>query len=157
MICRTNFNLQLGTDNNARRLLAAFVGWPAKEQQRFALILRRLSQAKRREEISDKILDLGTAMEMMLLADATEQEPVSHTFRLRGSWFLGATVQERTGLFAEFKAFYALRSQVAHSGRLRDFGKAYAALPAFIALAERVIQKLILEGAPNWRTLVLGG
>ena len=66
-------------------------------------------------------------------------------------------MEERTKLFAEFKAFYGLRSQVAHSGKLRDFVKAYAAFPQFVALGERVIQRLMLGGIPDWRSLVLCG
>lgn len=157
VLCRKNVKFQPSCADEARRLVAAFTCLPKDEQARFVLMLLRLSQAKRREDISDKILDLGIAMEMMLLADATEQEPVSHTFRLRGSWLLGATPEERTRLFAEFKAFYGLRSQVAHSGKLRDFVKAYATFPQFVALGERVIQRLILGGMPDWRRLVLGG
>ena len=134
-------------------------------QDRIKRALIRFAQAKGRIDWGDKALDLGIALEMILLGtEHSGQERPDNLrahFRFRGSWLLGVTGKERLDLFKVLGEIYDWRSQVAHSGILdtpdklepeqRDdkFGK-------HEEIAERIFQKLILNGPPDWTNLVLG-
>lgn len=88
------------------------------ERERIQRILFRLSQAKRGNQIEDKILDLGITLEMLLLDDNLNKEQLSLSFRLRGSWLIGTTKEDRVGKYNELRDIYNYRSDVAHSGVL---------------------------------------
>ncbi len=145
----------------ANALVMAFEGLDDLEKARLRRILGRLSQSKRRSQIEDKILDLGIALEMLLLDDNASNEQLSLAFRLRGSWLLGRSVTERAALCENLRCLYRYRSQVAHSGALcrgkhaqmEEVRKLY---PEYQRIAEAVCQRVILEGAPDWNSLVLG-
>ena len=127
---------------------------------RIERVLDRLSQSKRRAQIEDKILDLGIALEMLLLDDNVHNEQLSLTFRLRGSWLLGHSAEERIAIFEQLKRIYDYRSQVAHSGVLckgkpTDIERVRESFPEYQRIAEAVCQKAILEGQPDWKRLVL--
>ena len=128
-------------------------------RDRLHVILRRISQAKQFNSRHNQILDLGVALEMLLLSDNNSTDQLSLTFRLRGAWLLGRDADERLRLYEQFKKAYNFRSKVAHTGTP---GKPKAAqemrelLPTFVELTEKVFQKLLLDGKPEWDSLVLG-
>ncbi|PQA77203.1 HEPN domain-containing protein [Rhodoferax sp. TS-BS-61-7] len=141
-------------------LLSKFVSKDDSEKDRLRLILSRLSQAKRRIQIEDKILDLGIALEMLLLND-NEKDQLALQFRLRGSWLVGETALERIEIYDLLKEIYEARSSVAHTGSLhrknyRKAEKTKANIPRYENLAESALQQIILGGVPEWRDLVLG-
>ncbi|HUY14127.1 MAG TPA: hypothetical protein VMX16_10945 [Terriglobia bacterium] len=125
-------------------------------------ILSRLSQAKRRTQIEDKILDLGIALEMLLLKDQNDNnDQLSLTFRLRGSWLLADLAEERIEIFKLLKEIYKYRSQVAHGGVLCKGNAAKIAVvrqsfPKYQSLGERVCRKIIRDGKPDWDKTILG-
>lgn len=142
------------------RIAHAFAVKSEPEQQRLLLILHRLCQAKRHERIEDKVLDLGIALEMLLLNDNASRDQLSQSFRLRGSWLLAQNAEERAHLHNTFKDIYRARSEVAHGGQLAwtsDFRERRDRLSEWLDLACRVFQRILNEGAPNWTQLVLGG
>ena len=100
-------------------LLAKYRQFNDAEKMRIQRILYRLSQAKRREQIEDKILDLGVALEMLLLYDHPDNNQLALTFRLRGSWLTGQSAEDRVEKYQLLKEIYSYRSQVAHSGILK--------------------------------------
>ncbi len=132
---------------------------PESEQDWLHVILRRISQAKQFNSLNNQILDLGVALEMLLLSDNSSTDQLSLTFRLRGAWLLGRDTAERITLYEQFKKAYNFRSKVAHTGMP---GKPKAAqemrqlLPTFVELTEKALQKLLLDGKPDWDSLVLG-
>lgn len=142
-------------------LLKKYTEYKENERSRIQLILNRLSQAKRRAQIEDKILDLGIAMEMLLLEDNHNNDQLSLSFRLRGSWLTGKSADDRINKFELLKDIYSYRSQVAHSGVLCK-GKATKIenvrknFLEYQLLAEEICQKIIIEGKPDWNALVLG-
>jgi hypothetical protein len=131
------------------------------ERTRIQRILSRLSQAKRRHQIEDKILDLGIALEMLLLEDNRNNDQLSLSFRLRGSWVTAKSPEDRVERYRQLKEIYLYRSQVAHGGVLCE-GKAEKierlreSFSEYQSLAEDICQKLIIEGQPDWNRLVLG-
>ena len=130
------------------------------EKLRIRRICSRLSQAKRRAQIEDKILDLGIAMEMLLLQDNGNNDQLSLSFRLRGSWLLGNSPANRVEIYRQLKDIYDFRSNVAHSGVLckGDAVKIKTVrddFPAYQAYAEDICRKIIQDGKPDWGKVVL--
>jgi len=124
-------------------------------------ILNRLSQAKRRTQIEDKILDLGIVLEMLLLDDNSNHDQLSLSFRLRGAWLLGKSAEDRLKKYNHLRNLYTYRSQVAHSGMLckgrrAEINKVQQSFSEYQSLAENICQKMILEGEPDWNKLILG-
>ncbi len=141
-------------------LIYSYESLSDKEKDRMQRILFRLSQAKRRDQIADKILDLGISMEMLLLQDNPNNEQLSLSFRLRGSWLLGNSPKEREKIYKQLKDIYKYRSQVAHSGvlckgnpaKIENIGKKF---PMYQSLAENICYKIIKEGNPDWSKIIL--
>lgn len=75
-----------------RELLINFSLMNEKSRGRIKTAIHRLSQSKRRFQLEDQILDLGIAMEMLLLDNKPDQLALS--FRLRGSWLLSTNNTE---------------------------------------------------------------
>jgi len=145
------------------QLVDSFENRTEQEQEKLRVILSRLSQAKRRSQATDKVLDLGIALEMLLL-DEAKNDQISLIFRLRGSWLLGESPADRENKYDLLSSLYSARSAVAHSGTLPKKSKSsiHAAnfqeiFPQCEVLASDIAQKIILDGWPNWKSLVLGG
>jgi hypothetical protein len=145
---------------NITSLLDVFSKLPTNDKARIGRVLSRLSQAKRREQIEDKILDLGIALEMAILEDNKNNEQLSLSFRLRGSWLIGREKEERQNIYQQLKDIYNYRSQVAHSGILcgndrEKINVVKEQFQAYSLLAERIIRHLILHGHPDWTMVIL--
>jgi hypothetical protein len=156
------------TINAAHRaeLLAAvndFDRLTQKQKTRFARILNRLSQAKRRLDMADKILDLGIALEMLLLIDDNpRREQLSLTFRLRGAWLISETPAERIENYKLMQELYDLRSDVAHTGLLKggkpeSISKVQQRFPLYQGIAEKICRRLLADPEINWESLVVAG
>jgi hypothetical protein len=131
------------------------------EKTRIERILNRLSQAKRRTQIEDKILDLGIALEMLLLQDNSNREQLSLSFRLRGSWLMGQSPEDRHEKYRQLRDIYEYRSHVAHGGVLCGGEEAKIesvrrSFPEYQRLAEDICRKIITDGKPDWTRLILG-
>ncbi len=143
------------------KLIVSFNQLTSKEKARMSLILSRLSQAKRRMQIEDKILDLGIALEMTLLDDNKNNHQLSLSFRLRGSWLIGKDNHERQDIYRQLREIYTYRSQVAHSGILcgNDNEKikiVQDTFPEYTHIAERIIRQIIHSKKVDWTKLILG-
>jgi len=141
-------------------LFSHFQSKNQSEKARLQLILGRWSQAKRRLQIEDQMLDVGIALEMLLLDD-NEKDQLSLQFRLRGSWLIGQSSQDRLEKWNLLQEIYEARSSVAHTGTLHKnnqlkIQKIRDALPKYFDLTEAILQKIIVVGTPVWRDLVLG-
>jgi Apea-like HEPN len=139
-------------------LLTFFDKLDTTSRVRIQRAIHRLSQAKRRFQLEDQILDLGIAMEMLLLDNKPDQLALS--FRLRGSWLLSTTNAEKLGNYQTLKEIYSYRSDVAHTGILCNGDQSKIArvnnsLPKYQRIAEDVCKKIILNGFPNWENLIL--
>ncbi|HEY9145063.1 MAG TPA: hypothetical protein VIN36_00105 [Thiobacillus sp.] len=147
--------------NEVNDLIHAYDKLTTNRQSRMVRVLSRLSQGKRREQIEDKILDLGIALEMALLADNKKNDQLSLTFRLRGSWLIGTTPEERQVIYGQLRDLYDYRSQVAHSGELCgnkaiEIEAVRKKFPEYECLASRIIRHLICADNLDWTKLVLG-
>lgn len=153
--------LSAGSTDQINELRRAFVALTQTDRIRMGRVLSRLSQAKRRRQIEDKILDLGIAMEMALLDDNKSHDQLSLTFRLRGSWFIATDYEERQVIYQQLNEIYQYRSQVAHSGVLAGNDRAKIQyvidhFPEYALLSERIVRALIFRPHPDWKSLILG-
>lgn len=156
----TSSNISAASAPAINLMFSHFQSKSESEKARLQLILSRLSQAKRRIQVEDKMLDLGIALEMLLLDD-NEKDQLSLQFRLRGSWLVGESSQDRMEKWDLLQEIYSARSSVAHTGMLHrnkplKIEKTRESLSKYLDLAEAILRKIIISGTPVWRDLVLG-
>ncbi len=137
-------------------LLPSFQKMSSKNRAKLKSVLRRLGLAKAKRDPSDSALDLGIAVEMMLLGENGDQ-PLSHTLRARGAWLIGDTAQERHQCFNTLRDIYIARSQVAHSGRLKNNERLS---DDCYNLASQIARELVFRNGPlsfdEWQMVTLG-
>lgn len=97
----------------------------------------------------------------MLLEDNKNNDQLSLSFRLRGSWLISNNEAERLENYTMLRDIYNYRSQVAHAGLLGkgDFQKIGAVRENFSKyqeVAEKIGMRLLVDGKPDWDKLVLG-
>jgi len=148
------------------KLFEKFQNLPSNWKERVLSSSRRLAQAKSRIDLNDKALDLGIALEMVLLHSEHNKAELpgqlSNHFRLRGTWLAGNDYVERKQYFDSLGRIYSQRSQVAHNGILAplkgpEHNQLHEQIAEHIEVAEIIIQKLIISGPPvSWTNLVLG-
>jgi hypothetical protein len=111
--------------------------------------LDRLSQALRKGQKTDKAIDLGIALEAMLLHGIGRDE-----LSYRAA-FLGGSADERLGTFKLVRDAYQLRSSAVHTGKVSEGGKPLAVevlRDASITCAA-LARKLIERGSfPSWES-----
>lgn len=154
--------LPISSASEINSLLSSFSALSFPNKTRMSRVLSRLSQAKRRDQIEDKILDLGIALEMALLDDNKNNSQLSLSFRLRGSWLIAADHKERQAIYRQLRDIYDFRSQVAHSGALcgndaEKINDVREKFQEYSLLAEKIIRELIYKNSPDWSNLILGG
>lgn len=113
----------------------------------------------------DMAIDLGIALEALLLGDNDSRDQLALSFRLRGAWLLGKDANEREKLVNIFKAIYACRCDAVHAGHVGSVvkvGKEKVPIHDFfyrlaIPTAADAIYRIISLGRfPDWQTLILG-
>ncbi len=126
--------------------------------------LDRLNQALRRQNIVDKAIDLGIALEVMLLHGIGEKDrgELSYRSSIRGATFLGGRKPERLKTLKLLKDAYGLRSKAVHSGVLKKGKKGpppEQVLEDATSTCARIARKLIDRGSfPDWEAeCVIGG
>ncbi|PRX27792.1 hypothetical protein B0G75_11313 [Paraburkholderia sp. BL18I3N2] len=123
--------------------------------------LHRLNEAVKHQDSVDRALDLGIALESLLLAHQPSKEQLSLQFRLRGAWLLGRNGQHRAELFDTFNKLYSYRSFAAHSGAVAptktSAEEVKKTLASGLRLCGQAICKIVEEGGfPEWDGLVVG-
>lgn len=101
----------------------------------------------------DKAIDLGIALEVMLLHDfdTNERGELRYRSAVRGAHFLGGSRSERLDNFKRLKDVYDLRSKAVHSGRLPDKPKVAETLESSVELCVRIARKILELGRfPRW-------
>jgi hypothetical protein len=146
-------------------LVERFLPLHQDTRDRLRVPLGRMNQAIRRTDIPDKAIDLGIALESLLLKNARRDDPISLPFRLRGAWLLGHDAETRRQFLLTFRSLYDLRSGAVHSGKLDDKVKVPRGgkvetktfLDDGIKLCGQAIRKIIADQEfPDWDSLVLG-
>jgi len=166
VIPQTKISINSKSEVDVSALASRFRQLNERDKLALTRSLYRLGQAKARLNRHDRALDLGIALEMVLLQQEHRNQEMptqlSLQFRLRGSWLLAETPDERRSLYGELSKIYSLRSQVAHNGVYSELEKMNEQERTEMTarherIAERVLQRLILKGIPNnWTSIILG-
>lgn len=103
-------------------LFKRFQKMSSPEQKVMRISLDRLNQALRRQNLVDKAIDLGIALEVILLHGINEGDRGEMRYRssVRGATFLGENKAERTKIFKRLRDTYDLRSVAVHSGVIKS-------------------------------------
>jgi len=145
-------------------LFSHFQKLDSREKDVMRIALARLNQALRRQNTVDKAIDLGIALEVMLLHGVGDDDRGEMRYRssIRGATFLGGNKTNRLKTFTLLKAAYDLRSKAVHS---RVFGSKKKEPPPEKILEDatrvcaNIARKIIdRESFPDWETeYVVGG
>jgi hypothetical protein len=147
-----------------RSLLDQFVGLGKQDKRAVTTALDRLATSVHEDQLEDSAIDLGIALEALLLSSHSGGGEFKLAFSLRGSWWLGTTPGERIELFALLQWLYKQRSQAAHGDRLDSQFRnhegqdvpSHQALTIGRDLCRRVIRRTLeLGGFPDWSSVVL--
>ena len=140
----------------AARLFRRFQKMSSPEQKVMRIALDRLNKALRRQNLVDKAIDLGIALEVLLLHGIGEGDRGEMKYRssIRGATFLGENKTERNKIFKRLKDTYDLRSAAVHSGVIKSKkGKKSPEkiLEEAIRDSADIARKLIDRGSfPDW-------
>ena len=139
-----------------RKLLSAYFDLSANLRKKFEVPIHRLNEAIRHDSPVDQAIDLGIALESLLLSDQGDKVQLALQFRLRGAWLLGRDVKTRQDIYRRLRDLYNYRSSAVHSGRL-DNSATQEKLVAGFQLCADAIKALIFAKSVNWDDIVLGG
>jgi hypothetical protein len=111
-------------------------------------------------ELVDASIDLGVALESLLLSDREpDRGELGFTLRLRAARFLETDPARRRALARLVGAVYRARSTAVHTGQLPDRMDGHTT-KALIAegqlIAARAAQEIIRSGFPDWQAVVFG-
>jgi len=141
------------------RLVRLFEDFKPSEKHVVRIAIDRLHQVLRKRSNVDRAIDLGIALEVMLLHNIGRNDLGELKFRLsiRGATFLGGEKPERLKTLKLLKDAYDLRSRAVHSGLLEEEKKNM--LDDVALTCARIARKLIERGSfPDWDTeYVIGG
>jgi hypothetical protein len=143
----------------AEGLAAAYFALdPTKRAQVLRIPLDRLGRAGRERDIADRAIDLGIALEALLLHDLEpDRGELGFRLSLRGAWLIGATDIERSDVQKSLRAIYKLRSDAVHSGFVASDPKTTGTIVRATELCGALIRRIIeLKCKVEWQGLVLG-
>lgn len=104
------------------RLMKLFHGLSKFEEKGLSSMrigMDRLNSSRGARELADRAIDLGIAVEAILLHDQKDKTNLGYRIGVRGAAFLHQNGEKRMASFKLFKDVYNIRSEVAHSGRLK--------------------------------------
>ena len=135
------------------QLFRLFDKFDRSDKDVMRMALDRLSQSMRKRNDVDRAIDLGIALEMLLLHES-ERGELKYRFSVHGAMLLGGNKAERMATYKLLQNVYDLRSSAVHRGILKtrsSSGSPHAVLNAATAIGQRIGKKLIRLGAfPDW-------
>lgn len=144
---------------DARSVSALWLNAIPETKRRLRIPLERLNSAMTQINAVEKAIELGIALESLLLDDGSDSE-LALRLRIRGAWLLGENAEDRVRIMRVLENLYKCRSQAVHRGR---FSTGIVSLgPESILnegarLTARAIRRIAEKGFPEWMGLVLGG
>lgn len=132
---------------------------PEERRIRLRVPLERLNSAIREQLPVDRFIDLGIALESLLLEE-NERDEITFRLSLRGGWLLGRDADERRRISDTLRTLYGYRSTAVHRGTVvRRTGKPEPAdvLKEGLSLAARAGKIIATKGFPDWTALLVGG
>jgi hypothetical protein len=142
-----------------------FLRLPESEQAALRIVLDRINVSLRRATLVDRAIDLGIALEAMMLHDSSQSKDrgeLRYRTAIRGAAFVGGTREERARNFRIMREAYDIRSEAVHAGKLDEKKKNRRDASPIIADASQltlsIARKIIgLARFPVWEDYVLHG
>jgi Apea-like HEPN len=131
---------------------------PKRRQQILHIPLDRLDRASRDDDLVDKSIDLGIALEALLLHEPGFQGELKFRLSLRGAWLGDGDAKKRGETQEILEEVYNLRSRAVHTGRVDPNQTNYETIARGTSLCKQLIRKMIeADGRVEWTTLLVGG
>ncbi len=131
---------------------------PEKRGKMLRIPLDRLGRAGREQDFADRAIDLGIALESLLLHDIEDHGELSFRLSLRGAWLIGSNDTERLKIQTSLKKLYDLRSRAVHSGFVERNANTENTISRATEICRTLIQRLIdLKCKIDWQKAVVGG
>lgn len=138
-----------------RELVERYLALEASLKKKLAVPVQRLNRALKRQDVVDRAIELGVALEALLVEDRDHDAPISYLLRIRGAWLAGGTLEERKENYKLLRDNYGLRSRAVHSGTISEQG-ADETLRNGSTLCANLIRRVIQQGhVPKWDDLIL--
>jgi hypothetical protein len=133
----------------AKELFAAYFEIPKDLRESVLRVpLDRLNRALRpASTLVDKAIDLGIALEALLLHEINDNRELRFRFSLRGAQLLGGDLDTRRAQLKLLRDVYDLRSAAVHNGRLKETERNTATLSQALQVCARLIRLAIDRGA----------
>jgi hypothetical protein len=137
------------------------------DRESLRVAMERLNSAMAQARIVDRAIDLGIALEALLMHESgagqrSDNQEIRFKIGLRGAW-LGAgtgTAEERRERVSTLRRLYDFRSAAVHSGRITrgDPIDIHNRLESGADLCADLITRILEVGRwPDWDALVVGG
>jgi hypothetical protein len=150
-------------DVDAAIAAAAFAGMRSHpDAQQIELALSRLESSRHRTLPEERLVDLGTCIEVLLMHGGKNNNEIGYKMATRAAWLIGGDVDERMAIFETAQRLYDDRSNAVHAGKLpgkltKDYFALEQRIGSYDQLCVRVVLKILAMGRwPDWRRLVLG-
>ncbi|MFM0395216.1 hypothetical protein [Paraburkholderia phytofirmans] len=141
-------------------IIYRFFELSATTREALSIPLLRLNEAVRRQQSVSRAVDLGIALESLLLTDSSNN---TLFFSVRGAWLLGKDVEDRARIVKQLKRLYKYRSEAVHSGKLSvkkpsDVELIEKELKDGLIFCATAIKRIIDHGdLPQWDSILIGG
>ncbi len=152
---RTLFDLSFTLPNDGKvdgaeliSLWQRYSDLQSNDRDTMRYVIDRLNLAKRRSSVVDSAIDLGIALEMLILHNLKSKSELKFRLSLCGATFIGGMESDRKSNFKILQKIYDLRSSAVHNGRLsrENVEIAPALVENGIKLAAAIARKVIVRG-----------
>ncbi len=128
------------------------------------ILADRIVGARRGATTADKALDLGIALESLLMSGKNDSGEITYKMQTRAAWLLGTDHNSRLLVLDWLRAIYRLRSRVAHGAAPPDsitVGDRTVPVSEALDLGTRICSAVALSvfqtgPSPDWDRIVLG-
>jgi hypothetical protein len=132
---------------DVQKLCASYFSIPANDRRKVLHTpLSRLGRAIRQFSVVDRAIDLGIALEALLLHDAQSNTELGYRLRLRGALLREGDLSARRDTMKLLNELYKLRSNAVHRGRVDRTEKNWRTLEDGIMLCAELIRIVIERG-----------
>lgn len=127
------------------------------DEEKLALACSRLWAARTKFDVTEKVIDYGICLEILLMQKNEGGGEISNKISIRAAWLIGSDVEHRLEVVKLSRDLYGARSSAAHTGKVKlDLTK--HKMESFDLLCKDVIMAILVNKKwPDWQRLVLGG
>jgi hypothetical protein len=147
---------------NAQTIVQQYLRLDESSKDKLRIPLQRLNLALRRRQMEDRAIELGIALESLLLADSGSNIDLTLRIGLRGALLLGGDITVRRRHDRLLKNVYWVRSKAVHGGKVPQECKGQRVeqiLSDGLDLCAALLRTMISRGVPSesqWTDLQLG-